>query len=406
MGVDCFAPLGTPLVAVEAGWIRYATPGDPFDCTSGGDISGNRVSLRGRSGYVYYYGHLDTILVATDQPVEKGQVIGTVGQTGNAACSTPHLHVEVKCGDNGTPFDPYPSMAHLGPGQPSSDALAEYGPAGRRCRLLGSRPAGSVRPRVRSGDPATDVAGVEWFDAGVVRCGWRRHVRPGCSFTGSWLGPAGGRPRDRQRCVAPVPRRIDMGCRQPGRDLLVGTIGGLLGPGPPRRVLSRCRSRRLAPVLAAPVRLVRLGESRRDHHVGPRRRLTRSRPPGPGVHPRDGRCCLAHVLGRISVGCRQPRWDLFLRSVGGVLRPGPPRRVLSRCGPRHLASVLGPWIRLVARLGQGRRDRHFGPGRRVTWSWLRTTGVRARPRPAPVPVLLERSGVGQPELGLDVIAQE
>jgi hypothetical protein len=113
-GVDCFVPLGTPLVAVESGSIRYATPGGQFSCSAGGDISGNRVSVRGESGYVYYYGHLDTILVGTDQLVQKGQVIGTVGRTGNAACSTPHLHFEVKCGENGEPFDPYPVMSTWG----------------------------------------------------------------------------------------------------------------------------------------------------------------------------------------------------------------------------------------------------------------------------------------------------
>jgi hypothetical protein len=113
-GVDCFAPLGTPLVAVETGSIRYATVGAEFSCATGGDISGNRVSLRGESGYVYYYGHLDSILVATDQLVQKGQVIGTVGRTGNAGCSTSHLHIEVKCGENGAPFDPYPPMATWG----------------------------------------------------------------------------------------------------------------------------------------------------------------------------------------------------------------------------------------------------------------------------------------------------
>ena len=114
LGVDCFAPLGTPLVAVEDGVIRYATAGDPFSCASGGDISGNRVSVRGRSGYIYYYGHLDTIAVATDQLVQKGQVLGTVGATGNATCSTAHLHFEVKCGESGEPFDPYPVMGTWG----------------------------------------------------------------------------------------------------------------------------------------------------------------------------------------------------------------------------------------------------------------------------------------------------
>jgi hypothetical protein len=123
MGVDCFASIGTPLVAVESGWIRYATEqSSPYNCSDGtGDGSGNRVSLRGRSGYVYYYGHLDTILVNTDQPVERGQVIGTVGRTGNAACSTSHLHIEVKCGDDGAPFDPYPVMATWGRIRPAPE---------------------------------------------------------------------------------------------------------------------------------------------------------------------------------------------------------------------------------------------------------------------------------------------
>ncbi len=101
-------------MAAESGTIRYATPGEPFACPATGDGSGNRVSVRGRSGYVYYYGHLDTILVETDQIVEKGQVIGTVGRTGNAACSTSHLHFEVKCGENGDPFDPYQVLGNWG----------------------------------------------------------------------------------------------------------------------------------------------------------------------------------------------------------------------------------------------------------------------------------------------------
>ena len=88
---------------MEDGTIRYAMAGGPFNCTSGGDISGNRVSVRGRSGYVYYYGHLDQILVETDEEVVKGQIIGTLGRTGNAACSSAHLHFEVSVVRMATP---------------------------------------------------------------------------------------------------------------------------------------------------------------------------------------------------------------------------------------------------------------------------------------------------------------
>ena len=144
LGVDCFAPLGTPLVAVEAGTIRYATAGDPFSCTSGGDISGNRVSLRGRSGYVYYYGHLNTIAVVTDQPVEKGQVIGTLGRSGNAACSSAHLHFEMKCGDERNTVGSLSLDGNVGP---------DHRAAGRWCRrpLEPTTPA-SARLRLAARD--------------------------------------------------------------------------------------------------------------------------------------------------------------------------------------------------------------------------------------------------------------
>ena len=114
MGVDCFAPRGTPVAATEDGTIRYATVGGPFSCATGGDISGNRISVRGNSGYIYYYGHLDEIWVGEGQPVAKGQLIGRLGSTGNASCSGPHLHFELKYGETGDPFDPYPWMAPWG----------------------------------------------------------------------------------------------------------------------------------------------------------------------------------------------------------------------------------------------------------------------------------------------------
>ena len=49
---------------------------------------------------IYY--HMSSILVATGDTVEKGQVIGTVGMTGFA--TGPHLHWEVRV--VGTAVDP------------------------------------------------------------------------------------------------------------------------------------------------------------------------------------------------------------------------------------------------------------------------------------------------------------
>lgn len=92
-GLDCFAYAGAPLIAAESGTIRYAIS-EPTGCGSG-----NRVSLRGASGYRYYYGHLLTINVSEGQTVQKGDLIGTMGQTGNAhpdcGGGGVHLHFEV-----------------------------------------------------------------------------------------------------------------------------------------------------------------------------------------------------------------------------------------------------------------------------------------------------------------------
>jgi hypothetical protein len=93
-GNDCFAPKGTPLVAVETGRTT---------CESGG-LGGNGIQLYGNSGTRYYYAHLDRLLVC-GQNVSKGQVIGTLGETGNAA-GDPQLHFEIHPG-GGAAVDPY-----------------------------------------------------------------------------------------------------------------------------------------------------------------------------------------------------------------------------------------------------------------------------------------------------------
>ena len=48
------------------------------------------------------YGHLNTVVVVTGDYVDAGEVIGTVGSTGNA--SGPHLHFEIR--RDGIPEDP------------------------------------------------------------------------------------------------------------------------------------------------------------------------------------------------------------------------------------------------------------------------------------------------------------
>ena len=86
-GVDLFAPQGTPIYATTDG--RVVKSG--FHNTAG-----NRIWLLGQGGNSFGFMHLDKIMVAEGQEVKAGQVIGTVGRTGNAKSTPPHLHFEHK----------------------------------------------------------------------------------------------------------------------------------------------------------------------------------------------------------------------------------------------------------------------------------------------------------------------
>jgi murein DD-endopeptidase MepM/ murein hydrolase activator NlpD len=101
VGADIFASFGTPIVAVADGRIyRVGTL----------KISGNRLWLRDRKGFRYFYAHLSDFAAAAynGAEVHAGEVIGFVGNTGDAEPTPPHLHFEVHMPDgavvNPTPF--------------------------------------------------------------------------------------------------------------------------------------------------------------------------------------------------------------------------------------------------------------------------------------------------------------
>ncbi len=96
-GVDIFAPRGTPVVASVDGALVHAA----------GPRAGLAYYLRGDDGNTYYGAHLNT--VAPEGRVARGAVVGTVGSTGNARGTTPHLHFEIKPG-GGPPVNPYPTL--------------------------------------------------------------------------------------------------------------------------------------------------------------------------------------------------------------------------------------------------------------------------------------------------------
>ena len=53
-----------------------------------------------------YYAHLDQQLVSPGERVNAGEIVGTVGNTGNARTTAPHLHFGIYAVGRGA-IDPY-----------------------------------------------------------------------------------------------------------------------------------------------------------------------------------------------------------------------------------------------------------------------------------------------------------
>lgn len=99
-GVDIFAAMGTPVVAIVDGTLlRRATS----------TLGGMSVYLKGEDGSEYFYTHLSGYSeVAAGQKVTAGTVLGYVGDSGNASGGPPHLHFEIRRG--GVPINPTPTV--------------------------------------------------------------------------------------------------------------------------------------------------------------------------------------------------------------------------------------------------------------------------------------------------------
>jgi murein DD-endopeptidase MepM/ murein hydrolase activator NlpD len=108
--IDILAPRDTPVRAVTDGHIVKL-----FSSARGGITI---YQFDANEEYCYYYAHLERYAegLIEGTRVERGQIIGYVGTSGNAPPETPHLHFAIfalgpeKQWWEGTPIDPYPAL--------------------------------------------------------------------------------------------------------------------------------------------------------------------------------------------------------------------------------------------------------------------------------------------------------
>ena len=84
-GLDIAASRGTPIKAAAAGTVTYSGTKGSY---------GNLVIITHADGTQTYYAHCNTLNVTAGQKVSQGQLIATVGSTGNS--TGPHLHLEIR----------------------------------------------------------------------------------------------------------------------------------------------------------------------------------------------------------------------------------------------------------------------------------------------------------------------
>ena len=92
-GQDISTATGTPVVATGSGRVEFAGTQNGY---------GNIVIIAHGEGLTTRYAHLSAIETTVGAEVARGSVIGRVGSTGRS--TGPHLHYEVRVGDN--PVDP------------------------------------------------------------------------------------------------------------------------------------------------------------------------------------------------------------------------------------------------------------------------------------------------------------
>lgn len=102
-GTDVFAPKGSDAYAVVDGVV---------DKVGNGGLGGLSLWIRGANGDRYYYAHNDLNYVTVGQQVKAGQLVATVGNTGNAETTPSHIHFEAHPG-GGAAANPFSWLAAI-----------------------------------------------------------------------------------------------------------------------------------------------------------------------------------------------------------------------------------------------------------------------------------------------------
>ena len=85
-GIDIFGKINTPVISSVNGLVIF---------TGKLKRGGNVIAVLGPKWRIHYYAHLNAIDTHKFSWVSKGEKIGKLGNTGNAAGRPPHLHYSV-----------------------------------------------------------------------------------------------------------------------------------------------------------------------------------------------------------------------------------------------------------------------------------------------------------------------
>lgn len=99
-GIDIFAERGTPIQSTTQGIVSKVGENN---------LGGRVVVVVGPGGAGHYYAHLEDYAdIAPNDWVNQGDIVGYVGDSGNAKGTPPHVHYGIYI--NGSAVNPYPLL--------------------------------------------------------------------------------------------------------------------------------------------------------------------------------------------------------------------------------------------------------------------------------------------------------